>query len=129
VCAAGQWYQSASLDVAPGDVIYGEVSYVSSSNSYNMVIANTNKTGAVVNTNIPVQYGKVMSDAYFVVEHQPSSCDQYPASGRVDFLDINVAWEGKLATPTWTAAQFQPACNSQAFVDSPSHVHFTWSTS
>lgn len=32
-------------------------------------------------------------DSYFVVEHQPSSCDQYPANGNVVFEDIHIELE------------------------------------
>lgn len=42
-------------------------------------------------------------DVYFVIEHQPTTCDQYPASGLITFTDINVLWEGKSAEPAWQA--------------------------
>lgn len=67
------------------------------------------------------------TNVYFVVEHQPNACSEYPANGFIDFTDITIVWEGGGA-PTWTAQQFQPACNSQATIVSPSHVRMTWTT-
>ncbi len=54
---------------------------------------------------------------------------QYPANGGIVFEDISIAWEYEVTTPTWKATQFQPACNCQAVVLSPSSIKFTWDTS
>lgn len=78
-------------------------------------------------------------DAYLVVEHQPSSCSQYPASGSITWTDINVVWEGgeslsvgssgvRSTGPKWTAHTFQDQCNTLGHVLPNGDVKFTWST-
>jgi hypothetical protein len=125
----GNWWQSNDFVVKPGDVIYSELSYDSSSNSYNMLISNTNSSSAVVKSVRPVIDQQTYTDVYFVTEHQPDSCTEYPASGGIVFYNIHIAWENRLVVPAWEAHTFQPACNSQAHVISPSSVAFTWDTS
>lgn len=41
----------------------------------------------------PLPTASLRQDSYFVVEHQPSSCDQYPANGNVVFEDIHIELE------------------------------------
>ena len=96
------------------------------------------------------------TDVYFVVEKQPTACNQNPADGFILFTNITIAWEGVVAAaPAWEVRawrggvccpilahltlplrlclcaqvhQFQPACNSQGQIISPSSVKFTWNT-
>lgn len=45
---------------------------------------------------------EVYTDVYFVVEKQPTACDQNPADGFVLFTNITIAWEGVVAAaPAW----------------------------
>ncbi len=53
---------------------------------------------------------------YFVIEHQPTTCDQYPASGLITFTDINVMWEGKSAEPAWQAFTYVSCCCWDSYV-------------
>jgi len=122
------WWQSDTGTVQPGNHIFAYVEYVSSNDSYNMFIT-CQETGWSISSNIAVEQGKVYTDAYFVVEHQPDSCDEYPSNGYITFTNINIELENKPVTPQWEAYQFQPACNSQAIVLSSSSVKFTWDTS
>jgi hypothetical protein len=46
------------------------------------------ETGFSVFSNIGCEDGKTFTDAYFVVEHQPQDCEQYPANGYIIFDDI-----------------------------------------
>lgn len=93
-----------------------------------MVIQNMNVSGAILTNTRPARANQTYTDVYFVTEHQPSNCNQYPANGQVLFTDIEIAWNGVTTTPTWSAQQFQPACNCQAKVVSPSSILFTWTT-
>lgn len=122
-------------------------------------------SGWSAQSTIPVESGKVYTDAYFVTERQvcvclclcvgsplrssqtgcvvvapvlmvgwfllqPDDCGQYPANGGIVFTDIHIFLDNELVTkPVWTAQQYQPACDSQAFIVSPNTVKFTWKTS
>eukprot|EP00694_Reclinomonas_americana_P008278 EC800024.1.p1 GENE.EC800024.1~~EC800024.1.p1 ORF type:complete len:221 (+),score=33.80 EC800024.1:51-713(+) len=123
----GQWWQSDDSIVEPGMHVFGSITY-QTDNSYTMHIE-CKETGWHIDSNIPVDPSdKIFTDVYFVIEHQPNSCKDYPKNGNVTFTDIHIEWEGKEATPSWTGAQYKPACNSQAHVVSPSSVYFTWNT-
>jgi len=122
------FWQSDSGPVSPGNHIYAYVQYDPSLDSYNMYIS-CQETGWSVTNNIPVEDGKIYTDAYFVVEHQPDDCGQYPANGQITFTDINIELNNKPVTPSWKGLQFNPACNSTPHVLSPSSVQFTWDTS
>jgi len=102
--------------------------YDGSADAYTLTIANTNRTGHVIKS---VRPGKkqLYTDVYVVVEHQPNSCAEYPASGGMVFSDISIAWENKVVSaPQWTAQQFKPACNCKAAIISSSSVSFSWDT-
>ncbi len=75
-----------------------------------------------------VENGEVFTDVYFVVEHQPTQCTQYPANGNVVFQNISVAWEGGNTTPDWSVQQYKPACNSNGKVIDAQTLEFTWDT-
>jgi len=126
----GGWFQSPGFTVQPGAVLFASVTYDQSSNSYIMDIQNQNATGQRVRSKRPIKYSEVYTDVYVVTEHQPNSCSEYPANGGITFYDISIAWENVVsADPNWQAFQYQPACNSQAHVVSPSEVSFSWDTS
>jgi len=76
--ATPQWQQSASIEVQPGNTIFANVTYRNDTNptSYDMYIE-CRDTGKFVKTNIAVDAGLVYTDTYFVLEHQPRSCDAY----------------------------------------------------
>jgi len=122
-----EWYQSESGVVNPGNHIYASVRYMPANNSYEMYIA-CKETGFSVTTNIEVEKSKTYTDAYFVVEHQPQSCDQYPANGQIVFYDINIALDNQSVTPDWQAFEFQPACDCTSYVNNSTSVMFTWLT-
>ncbi len=78
-------------------------------------------------------------DAYLVVEHQPQSCSQYPASGSIVWTDISVMWEngdvrtsqavpGSATALNWKAHTYQDMCNTKGEVLPNGNVEFTWST-
>lgn len=124
---SGNWQQSDSIQVNPGDVIQASVTYNSDQNAYTMYIAKAGQTG--ISTTIPVQYSATYMDVYFVIEHQPNACDGNPANGQIVFEDINIAWNNTIAaSPQWSAQQYQPACNSQAYVVDAKTSKFTWAT-
>jgi len=123
-----EWWFSDQGNVNPGNTVYASVSYVASNDSYNMLIG-CKETGWSVASNIAVETGKVYTDAYFVMEHQPDDCGELPASGQITFTEINIELNGKPVTPQWQAVTYQPMCNSAATVLSPSSVKFTWDTS
>jgi len=123
----GYWWYSDQGNVVPGQTVFASVQY-QSDNSYNMYIE-CKETGWSVTSNIPVETGKVYTDAYFVMEHQPDDCSQLPNDGIITFTDIHIELNHQPVTPKWQALQFQPACNSLAHVISSSSVSFTWDTS
>ena len=123
-----QWWMSDTQTVRPGDVIVSSTVYDASADAYTLFIANTNSSGKGI-TSRRSGSKQLFTDVYVVVEHQPNSCSEYPASGGMVFSDISIAWDGQLAAdPKWTAQQFKPACNIQAAVLSPSSIGFTWAT-
>jgi len=121
------WWSSTTGNVNPGQHINAWVQYLESNNSYNMFIG-CEETGFSVLSNIGVVESQVYTDTYFVVEHQPSSCSQYPSNGELTFSDIAIALKGKYITPSWKTVQWQDACNCTGIVNSPSSLTFTWST-
>ena len=124
----GDWWMSDTATVLPGDIISSTMTYDGSADAYTLTIANTNRTGHVIKS---VRPGKkqLYTDVYVVVEHQPNSCAEYPASGGMVFSDISIAWENKVVSaPQWTAQQFKPACNCKAAIISSSSVGFSWDT-
>jgi len=124
----GYWWSSDTGTVKPGQTIFGEVRYNKANGSYDMLIS-CKETGFSVSSNIAIEQGKTYTDAYFVVEHQPNSCDEYPSNGQIVFTNINVERNYVPVTPNWQAFQYQPACDSTATVVSSTSVKFTWSAS
>jgi hypothetical protein len=86
------------------------------------------ETGFNVTSNIAVYNDQIYTDAYFVVEHQPDDCGEYPSNGQITFTDIHIVWE-KPNPVKWQGFTYQDACNCQPIVQSPTAVQFTWNTS
>jgi len=63
---------------------------------------------------------------YFVLEHQPSSCEAFPPKGVCVFENIYVEVEGKAVTPQWEAKQERPACGSKMTVVDSKTLAVTW---
>lgn len=123
----GGWQQSASRTVKPGDNVTASIVYSATDGSYTQYISSAAHP-APITMNVPPFNAQTFSDVYFVVEHQPNACSEYPANGFVVFRDISIEWDGGARTPAWSGHQFQPACNSQAHVVDASTLKFTWST-
>jgi hypothetical protein len=75
------WWYSAQGDVQPGQTVFASVTYVASNNSYTMY-TECAENGWSVTSNIPVEAGKLYTDTYFVMEHQPDDCGELPANGK-----------------------------------------------
>ena len=123
----GQWQQSRVQNVKPGQVVEGAVWLDSASGLYKQSIAVQGGKPIVTEVTKAQMHAETFTDVYFVVEHQPNSCSEYPADGKITFENIQVQWDsGK--QPQWTIAQFKPACNSQGKVLNGTALEFTWST-
>ena len=123
----GNWVQSSVDNVKPGQLVTGSIVWDASSSTYSQSI--WVKGGKPITTKVSAknEHGETFTDVYFVVEHQPNSCAEYPANGNVVFQDIAIAWADGHA-PAWTATPFKPACNSKGVVNNASTVTFTWDT-
>jgi hypothetical protein len=72
---------------------------------------------------------QVYSDVYVVVEHQPDSCSEMPASGAMVFDHVAIELDGALVQPKWEVVQgSKPACDCKAEAVDAATVKFTWST-
>jgi len=123
----GHDFQSAKHTVRPGNTIYASVIYVPANDSYDMFVT-SKSDGWSIGSNIGVEKGKTYVDGYVVIEHQPSTCSQYPASGEITFTDIYIEIENKPFVPMWQAEKFRDACNCTPTVISTTSVRFTWDT-
>ena len=124
----GNWVQSADIQVNPGDIIDASVTFVQKDNSYTQSIAKRGG-GAPILSPTPVLNNELYVNVYFVVEHQPNSCGEYPADGIWTVQNITVAYDNAvLKDPKWTCKQFQPACSSQGKVIDANTLEFTWTT-
>lgn len=124
--AGGGWHTfNEFANINPGDEIFAAVNYKATDNSYDLLISSGKQT---LKANYKLLSGQTEKEtvAYFVLEHQPDSCDAYPPDGVCTFENIQLAVAGKLVTPTWTAHQEQPACSSKATVVDSSTIKFTW---
>jgi hypothetical protein len=78
-------------------------------------------------TYMDTEPSKTYSDIYVVVEHQPESCSELPASGTMVFDQIAIELEGELVTPTWEVLQgSEPRCGCTAEAVDAATVKFTW---
>jgi hypothetical protein len=124
------WHTSEGLEtVEPGDVITSSILYKAQDNSYDMFIQSGN-TGKSVSMNYKIQgrQHKNESQAYFVLEHQPSHCSAYPTSGICTFENIYLEVDGEeVENVPWQAIQETPACDSKATVKDSKTIEFSWS--
>jgi len=123
----GEWWSSEAGAVSPGNHINAAVWYLSN-NSYNMYIECPETGFSIISNIIAVVEDQTFTDTYFVVEHQPESCDQYPSNGEISFTNIVITIEGKQITPQWKAYTWQDDCNCQPTIVSSSEIQFTWDT-
>ena len=121
--------QSKSFLVKPGDVITAEVNYVKEFGGLYMMNMTSKNTGAVSNYHYKLLPGQRETESvgYFVLEHQPQSCDELPPNGIVKWTNITVEVNNKpVAEPLFVAKQESPTCNSKAEVIDSSTVSITW---
>jgi len=111
--------------VRPGEILYGNVTYLPESNSYKSV--HTSSSGWSVSMTIPVQ-GKKNYTILYVVFEKAANCDQYPPEGKVLFTDIKLEYEGVAVTPTWTTGIVDDVCNNRAHIVNSTAVSITWDT-
>jgi hypothetical protein len=123
----GEWIQSPVAPVKPGDMVTGSIWWDAAKKTYMQSIARKGNKAITTTVAIKNLHGETFTDVYFVVEHQPNSCSEYPANGGVVFHDIAIAWaDGH--SPDWAVHQFKPACNSQGKVVNATAVSFSWDT-
>jgi len=122
------WWSSEAGTVNPGNHINAWLEYLEHNNSYNMWIG-CEETGFGILSNIGVVENQTYTDTYFVVEHQPQSCNQLPSNGQITFTNIQISIEGKPITPQWKGYTWQDDCNCEPKILSSSSVQFTWETS
>jgi len=121
--------QSKPFLVKPGDVITAEVNYVKEFGGLYMMNMTSKNTGAVSNYHYKLLPGQRETESvgYFVLEHQPQSCDELPPNGIVKWTNITVEVNNKpVAQPLFVAKQESPTCNSKAEVIDSSTVSITW---
>jgi len=70
---------------------------------------------------------KTESVGYFVLEHQPRSCDELPADGACHWTNITIHVNKKLvADAKWVAKQEKPKCGSKVVVHNSTALDITW---
>jgi len=114
--------------VPAGDSVWAQVEYRAKDNSYNMDMRSL-VTGQRALYNYPLYAAQkaTESTAYFVLEHQPHSCDQLPPNGIVTWSNISVEVNGEpVAAPLFRAEQESPACGSKVKIVSPTSIELTW---
>ena len=116
------------LGVKPGEVVRGAVWWEAASKTYKQSIATATSRPITTTVTLKQTHSEVFTDVYFVVEHQPNACSEYPADGAITFTDIEVAWEsGAALTPaSWDVKTFKPACSSAGAVLNATALEFTW---
>ena len=111
-----------------GDSVWAQVIYRPTDNSYDMDMRSA-KTGQRVTFNYklnPRQHA-TEATAYFVLEHQPRSCDELPPNGLVTWSNITVEVNNEaVAEPKFRAMQEEPACGSKVEIVSPSVITLSW---
>ena len=122
--------QTSPIKVAAGNVIEASVSCAGTAcKRYQMNMTNlaTKQTSNFYYDILPKQTG-LESTAYFVLEHQPSSCRQLPPNGNVTWTNIEVDVDFKtVAAPEWKAMEEDPKCGSKAVIGAD-NVAITWAT-
>ena len=105
------WVQSDTQNVVPGDEISGSIVWNSATQEYTQSIWVSGGTPISTVVSKANEHGETFTDVYFVIEHQPNSCTEYPANGGITFYDINVAWASgkKLAPSDWSVRLSSPS--------------------
>jgi hypothetical protein len=124
----GNWVQSATQTVKPGDSIFGSVLWEAATGTYTQCISANGGAPICTRVSKANEHGETFNQVFFVVEHQPNACTEYPASGSVTFTDISVVFESGEAAP-WSIHTYKPACKSAGRVLNSSALEFTWATS
>merc|ERR550537_1174174 len=123
----GGWHTSSSITVQPGDEIVSSVTTKDGEN-YLMEIAHVG-SGRTISTPYKLESRQVETEstAYFVLEHQPSTCRAYPTNGVCEFSNIYLEVEGQeVSNPQWQAKQERPACDSKTTIVDPRTIKITW---
>lgn len=120
--------RSSKITVEPGDSIFASLTYRQESNSYDMYMASKDLGKELTyNYRLGTKQTKPMSQAYFVLEHQPSSCRQLPENGEITFTDINLEVDGKpVRNAKWVAKQERPKCGSNTTIVDSTTVRISW---
>ena len=117
------------LAVSPGDLITASVACVDETcRAYDMALASRD-LGKQTSYRYALEDGQSAAEttAYFVLEHQPTGCAQYPPNGRALFTNVTLEVDGELVPePAWRAEQESPACNSSAVVIDSQTLAITW---
>ena len=119
---------SSHFAVPAGDSVWAQVTYRASDNSYDMDML-SQKTGKRVTFNYQLQKRQHATEAtaYFVLEHQPRSCDELPPNGLVTWSNITVEVNNKkVAAPAFKAMEEEPMCGSKVEVVSPEVITLSW---
>lgn len=122
----GSWRTSDEVyRVSAGDEITSSVIY-KGDRTYTMIIE---ANGRSISTDYTLQQGQHSNEttAYFVLEHQPDSCNAYPSSDSMTFDNIVLEVDGQVVdSPKWAGHAEQPACDSSVKVLSSSQIQFSW---
>ena len=99
-------------------------------NSYDMdMISASTRQRVRFNYKLNPRQNATESVAYFVLEHQPTECDQLPPDGIVTWSNISIEVNGAVvASPKFSAKQEKPMCGSMVEIVSPSVLTLTWNT-
>eukprot|EP00755_Sulcionema_specki_P004986 Sspe_Gene.31513::Locus_15538_Transcript_1_1_Confidence_1.000_Length_737::g.31513::m.31513 len=114
----GGWWASGTQTVQPGDTIYSTLTLTEGGKKMRMVIGKVNGPAPIVSVR-DLTASTPYTDLYFVVEHQPEKCSEYPANGKITFSNIYVELDGKPATPQWEQVKYEDACNCKGVNDPP----------
>lgn len=123
----GNDYQSNAIYVTPGQRVFGSITYDSTNDTYLMETGIVGMANNSIASYAPYYHkGQVFTDAYIVLEHQPTLCAQFPSSNQITFDNIKVVWENGVKTPSWKSFQYKPACNSTTTVVNSTKVKINW---
>eukprot|EP01060_Flectonema_neradi_P028359 TRINITY_DN380_c8_g1_i1.p1 TRINITY_DN380_c8_g1~~TRINITY_DN380_c8_g1_i1.p1 ORF type:complete len:233 (+),score=52.02 TRINITY_DN380_c8_g1_i1:118-816(+) len=123
----GGWWASDTQRVVPGDTVYSSLELISNGKEMRMIIGKKGGDPPVVSVR-SLSATTPYTDLYFVVEHQPSSCKQYPADGKITFENIYVELDGQAHTPEWEQVKYKDACDCVGKTIDPKTIEFTWDT-
>jgi len=120
------WTTDGTTTVRPGDSIHSSIHRVGMSDYVQSIGVNSNKSATL---SYKLKTAAPETTLYFVMEHQASRCDRYPADQVVRFSGVTVEVDNKpLLDPQWETVQWQTACGSKAIVDSPTDLRLVWNS-